>query len=305
MRSCVLCAGQMEQEGDGHKACLKKLFGVTYWPRINFGLQDLALKAQDMAGKLSISGVQAKVSVKLNRKSKELEIVAQQGEIILKPQIDTFPRVPQNENLCMNMALNLGIAVPPHALVQLKDKSWAYVVKRFDRAQNEKFHQEDFCQILGEDNKYKGSLERVGKKLWEISDVPGLDVQLFFERVLFFFMIGNGDAHLKNFSMLYDSQGRMRLSPAYDIACSKLVIPDEEDMALSLNGRKNKITKRDFDHFAEALKIRSDVGYKKILGKKDLIIQFIKESTHLLDEEKTKWLDIAQERARRVASSSD
>lgn len=299
MNYCILCGRNVEGEGNYHKICLKNLFGVNYWPKINLALDEVSIKAQKMVGKMSISGVQAKLSIRLDRASKELEIVAKGGEYILKPQISTFPNIPQNENLCMNIALNLGISVPPHSLIQLKDSSWAYIVKRFDRTNRKKIHQEDFCQILNEENKYRGSLEKIGDKLWKISEVPGLDIQYFFERILFFFIIGNGDAHLKNFSIIYDGKGHIRLSPAYDIVSSKLVIPDEEDFALSMNGKKNKITNKDFKKLAKTLKIRSEVSYRKILGKIGLINNFIEKDSYLSADEKKKLLAIVKERASR------
>lgn len=299
MSRCILCGKNTEKGAGYHQRCLRALFGVKYWPGIDLALNEVSIKAQEMVGKLSISGVQAKLSMRLNTGNRELEVVAKGGEYILKPQIDTFPNIPQNENLCMNIAFNLGIAVPPHSLIQLKDKSWAYIVKRFDRMNGKKLHQEDFSQILGEEDRYKGSLERIGNRLWEISEVPGLDVQLFFERVLFFFIIGNGDAHLKNFSIIYDEGEYIRLSPGYDIVSSKLVIPDEEDFALPMVGKKSKITGRDFDKFAGALRIRSEVSYKNILGKIDVIKNLVTEDSHLLEDEKERLLDIVKERASR------
>ena len=283
------------------KKLIKKLFGTDYLPKINLRLKEVSIAAQKMAGKLSISGVQPKLSLKLNKKKKELEATDMEGEYILKPQTETFPNLPQNEYLCMSIASRLGIDVPPNTLIPLKDKTLAYVVKRVDRIRGEKLHQEDFCQILGEKNKYDGSFERIGKKIKEISDIPGFDAQLFFERVLFFFVIGNGDAHLKNFSITYDKKARKRLSPAYDIVSSKLVIPDEEDLALTLNGKKNNINKNDFKNFAETLKIETKVSYRNILEKIGLINNLIKNSTITLDEKK-KLLNIVKERASRLGS---
>jgi serine/threonine-protein kinase HipA len=299
MNRCILCGKKVEGQDDYHRACLKKLFSVPYWPGIGLTLREVSIEAQKMAGKLSVSGVQPKLSMRLNLATRELEVVTKGGEHILKPQIATFPNIPQNENLCMNIALNLGITVPPHSLVRLKDGSWAYIVKRFDRIEGRKLHQEDFYQILGERDKYSGSLERIGNRLREISEIPGLDVQLFFERILLFFVIGNGDAHLKNFSIIYDENGRIRLSPAYDIVSSKLVIPEEEDLALPMNGKRNRITRKDFDRFAETLKIRTTVSYERILGNPDLIKGLIEDS-QLNTEEKQRLSEIVWERFSRL-----
>jgi serine/threonine-protein kinase HipA len=275
------------------------LFGAEYLPAVDFARVDIPFKAQEMAGKLSISGVQAKLSLKLNRVRKELLVTASGGEYILKPQIETFPDIPENENLCMSIAGRLGVDVPPHALLALKDGSLAYIIKRFDRARGKKIHQEDFFQILGSEDKYKGSLEKIGTRLKEISAVPGLDAQLFFERVLLSFIIGNGDAHLKNFSVIYDDRNQIRLAPAYDIVSSKLVIPDEEDSALTLNGKKNKLTLGDFDALAATLRISAKVPYENILRHTDIIYSFIRNS-RLKENDKNRLREIVKERSGRL-----
>ena len=299
MNRCFFCGKKVEKREMLHFPCLKKLFGVGYLPKVDFSLNEVSLKAQKMAGKVSMSGVQPKFSVRLNRKNREMEIVAEGGEYILKPQTETFPNLPQNENLCMTIASSIGISVPPHTLIRLKDGSWSYIVKRFDRIKGKKIHQEDFLQVLGKEDKYKGSLEEIGKKLKQISEFPGLDIQLFFERTVFFFIIGNGDAHLKNFSIIYDGAGRVKLSSAYDIVSSKLVIPDEEDLALSMNGKKNKITGKDFDALANYLKIPAKISNKKFLDKENLIRNLIKDSI-LEDIEKKRLIDIVSERFSRL-----
>lgn len=283
---------------------MKSIFGVSYWPKITLSLNEITVKAQQMAGKLSISGVQPKLSIWLNRKKKKLEVVAEGGEYILKPQIQAFPSIPQNENLCMDIAEKLGIETPRHCLIRLKDRSWAYIVKRFDRVKGEKIHQEDFFQILGKKDKYSGSVEEVGHKLKEISEFPGLDVQLFFERILFFFIIGNGDAHLKNFSIIYNPEGYIRLSPVYDIVSSKLVMPKEEDFALTINGKRNKITKKDFEQLKQNLNIQSNICYANIIGRIDVINKLIIDSD-LNDDEKKRLMNIVKERSNRISGLED
>ncbi len=253
----------------------KSMFGTTKKPVISFSLPEISLKAQDMVGKLSISGVQPKLSVKFDKRSGELVPAPEGGEYILKPQPQAFPHLPQNEQCCMDIAQALGIDIPGHCLLPLTDGNFAYVVKRFDRQSAQKIHQEDFSQILGKD-KYDGSAEQIGSKLKEISSVPGLDAQLFFERVVLNFLLGNGDAHLKNYSINYYKTTQIRLSPAYDIVSSKLAIPDEkEESALTVNGKKNRLSREDFDAVAEYLQIPVKVRYEKFIGQvshiKDLI----------------------------------
>ena len=190
------------------RSAWRKVFGIDKEPFIDLTLAGVSLKAQEMVGKMSISGVQPKLSVKLADRENDprLEVTGEGGQYILKPQVQAFANLPENEELCMTIAEDIGINVPAHCLVHLKDKSLAYVVRRFDRKGRRKVHQEDFSQILEKDDKYSGSVEEIGRKLKDVSEVPGLDVQLFFERVVFNFLIGNGDAHVKNYSLIYSEE---------------------------------------------------------------------------------------------------
>ena len=288
-----------------HLSCIRKLYGVNYIPQIDLSLDEITIKAQEMAGKLSISGVQAKLSMKFDKKAKKLISVAEGGEYILKPQINTFAEIPENENLCMTIAGQIGIDVPPHALLRLKDGSYAYIVKRFDRINSGKIHQEDFCQILEKTtkDKYNGSMEEIANKLNQISEIPGLDIQHLYERVLFFFIIGNGDAHSKNFSINYTNMNNIRLSPAYDIVSSKLVIPKGEDCALSINGKKNNLKIDDFLSFSDKFNIPKKIT-DNIISKKGLIIDLIKDS-QLSAEYKNKLIEIVSKRYSRLIINKD
>jgi serine/threonine-protein kinase HipA len=274
----------------------QKMFGVSKCPVVDFGLKDISQQAIKMTGKVSISGVQPKLFVNFDEKEHAL-ITADDGEYILKPQTSSFFDVPQNEQCCMDIAEEIGIDVPVHCLLPLKDKSLAYIVKRFDRNKGEKIHQEDFCQILAAKDKYVGSVEQVGRKLKEVSSIPGLDVQLFFERVVFNFLIGNGDAHLKNYSVYYP-EGQIRLTPAYDVVCSRLVIQDH-DSALMINGRDDKLGRKDFDSLAGYFNIPIKVRYDKFIGKLKLMEETVRSS--MLDEEKRgRFIKIIRERYQRL-----
>ena len=275
------------------------MFNTSELPIIDFSLEDVSQKAQKSTGKLSISGVQPKLSMKLDKKNNSLISVAEGGEYILKPQTAAFPNIPENEQCCMDIAAEFKIKVPPHCLLSLKDGSWAYVVKRFDRESGVKIHQEEFYQILESGDKYKGSVEQVGRKLREISMAPGYDVQLLFERVVFNFIIGNGDAHLKNYSIACKDKETIRLTPAYDIVSSKLVIPDEEDSALSINGRKNLLKRDDFDKLAEYLNIPIKIRYEKFDKSLTLMEKIIKNSEIKKDVQE-RFVDIVKERLSRM-----
>ena len=287
-----------------NKKLIKEMFNTSELPIIEFGLQDVSQKAQQMAGKLSISGVQPKLSMKLDRKNNSLISVAEGGEYILKPQTAAFPNIPENEQCCMDIAAEFKIDVPPHCLLPLKDGSLAYIVKRFDRESGMKIHQEEFSQILEAENKYDGSVEQIGRKLKEISTAPGYDVQLFFERVVFNFIIGNGDAHLKNYSIAYKDKETIRLTPVYDIVCSKLLIPGEEDSALSIIGTKNKLKREDFDKLADYLNIPIKVRFEKFEKCLDLMEKIIKNS-EIKKEAQEQFINIIKERLSRMDLAGD
>ena len=200
----------------------------------------------------------------------------------------------------MDIAEKFKIEVPPHCLIPLKDNSLAYIVKRFDREAGKKIHQEDFYQILEADDKYKGSIEQIGKKLREISTAPGYDIQLFFDRVVFNFLIGNGDAHLKNFSISCKDKETIRLSPAYDIVCSKLLIDDEDDTALTINGKKNKLNRNDFNKLADHLSIPLKIRYETFNDSLPIFETTIRESK-LEKETQDKFIIIIKDRLLRIA----
>ena len=148
-------------------------------------------------------------------------------------------------------------------------------------------------------DKYKGSVEQIGRRLKEISSAPGYDVQLLFERIVLYFIIGNGDAHLKNYSISYKDENVIRISPVYDIVCSKLVIVDEEDSAIAINGKKNKLKRGDFDSLAEYFNIPLKVRYEKFENKYEVIRVIIQSSS--IDKEKQKhFLEIIKERLSRL-----
>lgn len=211
-----------------------------------------ATRAQLVAGdappqtRLSISGAQTKVSLRLE--GGRLVPVETGGEFILKP-IPSLPArtpfladVPENERLTMTLAGRyFGIAVPRCSLVLLADGELAYLVERFDRVGGRKLRQEDFCQLLdretgpdGESFKYDGSYEELGRLLRERSADPSADLAELFRRVAFCYALSNGDAHLRNFSLLETPAGAFRLSPAYDLLCTSMHFPGETPLALDL-----------------------------------------------------------------------
>ena len=252
--NCLIC--HKPSVSEYHPKCLRELFGVGWTPKINFTIADLPDKVSQTAGRMSISGVQIKASVKIDEQSKELKIVPQGGTHILKPEPAQYPELPQNENFCMNLAESLKLRVPPHGLLKMADGKLCYVIKRFDRAADGgKIHKEDMAQILGlaPDTKYSGSMETIGKAIKANTGNTYNELYEFFSRVVFSFAIGNGDMHLKNWSLLRPLSAPISLAPCYDFVCSKMYLPSEEDSALTINGKKNKLVRRDFEKLAETI----------------------------------------------------
>ena len=298
--TCGICGKGGGEEKNYHRKCLRALFGKPVLPEIKLSLPDVPLEAQKMAGRMSISGVQPKLIMSLEKG--RLIPVSSGGLYILKPQTEAFRSLPENENICMNIAQGLKIDVPPHGLLELADGTMAYIVKRFDRTTpKDRKRCEDFSQILGLD-KYTGSVEQIGRRLMEVSEFPGIDAQLLFERILLNFLLGNGDAHLKNYSILEDDKGTLRLSPAYDIVCSKLVIPDEEDSALTINGKRNKIARSDFEKLTEYLQIPEKAVtniFKRMSAAKEISGEEVERSI-LKDGDKKMIRDIMEDRYTRI-----
>lgn len=247
---------------------LRSMFGKPILPIIPITLPEISFKAQQLAGKLSISGVQPKLSVRLD--GNKLLPVVRDGQFILKPQTQEFSELPQNEYLCMQMGKKFGINTADCLLLELPDGSLSYLVKRFDRARKGqksiKIHCEDMQQILGGRDKYSGSHEQIAGAILEHCTFAPLELQRLFDLTVFNFVIGNGDAHKKNFSLL-TKDGHISLSPVYDLVSSRTVLPEETDeIALTIGGRKNRLSRRDFEDFAEYIKITTAYTQKRISG---------------------------------------
>jgi serine/threonine-protein kinase HipA len=183
-----------------------------------------------------------------------LEIAPTGGRYILKPEPSRFAFVPQNEHLTMRLAALLGIEVPPCGLVELKDGAIAYLIKRFDRLDDGmKLQVEDFCQLAEKPlrDKYEGSSELCVRILRKFASEPLIEIRKLFRLLLFSWWVSNGDQHLKNFSMLTTLDGVRRLSPAYDLICTRLPIPSDQELALPICGKKSGLVRRSWLDFAE------------------------------------------------------
>lgn len=259
---CLICYKPLTpQETDYHLKCIASVFGLKQMPELDIDEKKLSDYAKKMIGaNIAITGVQPKLSLWLEKTKKNIRftIVDDKSNYIIKPQSETYLSLPENEDLCMHLANELGIEVAIHGLVRLKSKKLAYITKRFDRDETSKISCEDLCQLTETltEHKYRGSYEKIGKTINQYSTQSGLDILHYFQLVLFSFISGNADMHLKNFSMMEKKDGTFCLSPAYDLVSTHLVIKGEpEQMSLSLNGKKNEISRKDFDAFGLNLKL--------------------------------------------------
>ena len=254
--NCLYCYKPLaDGEVDYHKSCARKIFESTTVPVLPYTRANIKELAREIvSASTTVTGVQAKLSLDITRghagEPQRFTIVGLWGRFILKPQTDRFANLPENEDLTMHLAEAAGIKTVPHSLIRFADGELCYITRRVDRTKNgDKIAMEDMCQLserLTED-KYKGSYERIAKLIKQYSAAPLLDVVNFWEVVVFSWLTGNADMHLKNFS-LYRPADNYMLTPAYDLLSTSIVMPeDEEELALTLNGKKKKIKRADFE----------------------------------------------------------
>ncbi len=253
---CLFCYKALsEAEGDYHAACSRKFFGTTVPPLLPYSEDEMyKLGEQLVRSQSAVTGVQPKLSLELEKQKnrqipQRFTIVGLWGSYILKPPFELYPNLPELEDVTMHLASISGIETVPHSLIRLSSGSLAYITKRIDRPAKGKFHMEDMCQLTERltEHKYKGSYEQIGKAILKYSSNPVLDVVNFFEQLVFSYLTGNADMHLKNFSLIKKPEVGWSLSPAYDLVPTALVVEgDTEEMALNLNGKKRKITVNDF-----------------------------------------------------------
>lgn len=213
---------------------------------LEYSAEEQRNEAFNRATKISIKGVQPKLSAKLNISKGKFDLVDSGGRFILKPQHQFFPELPENEDLSMRLAGEIGLEVPLHGLIWSKDNSLTYFIKRFDRkGQNDKVPMEDFAQLAGKsrDTKYNYSMEKVVGLIDTYCTFPAIEKLKLFKMVIFNYLIGNDDMHLKNYSIVTED-GQVRLSPCYDLLNTTIEYrkPDEE-IALPLRGKKKHLTR--------------------------------------------------------------
>ncbi len=317
MGKCLFCYQEIADKEfmkyEFHKSCSKKFFGKNTPPIINYTQSEmLELAEKVVKSQRTVTGVQPKLSLNSKKMTgdsaiERFTIVGLWEKYILKPQTEVYEQLPEIEDLTMHLAELSKIKTVEHSLIRLKSGELAYITKRIDRSKEKKLHMEDMCQLTERltEHKYKGSHEQVAKTIKSFSANPGYDIVNFYELVLFCFLTGNNDMHLKNFSLLKGKDLNYNLCPAYDLVASELVVEgDDEELALNLNGKKKKIKRKDFSIAMKTSGMNDksiENVFKKFEKLQNIWHQFIeesflseefKESYHKMIIDKFKHIDI-------------
>jgi serine/threonine-protein kinase HipA len=307
---CLYCYDPVDIGHDFHEKCSIKFFGTPVPPAIDFSLdqmEELAKKVVERS--VSVPGVQAKLSMTLVKEAKgnsdtQLTVIdAMGGLYIFKPPSDRFPEMPENEHVTMRMAEAYGIRVVPSSLIRLASGELSYITKRIDRTETgEKIHMIDMFQITEAFDKYKSSMEKVGRALDSYSNNTLLDKIFYFELTLFSFFTGNNDMHLKNFSMIESPSGWV-LSPAYDLLNATILNPDEEEeLALTMVGKKKKLKRGHFVQLGEGLGLTDKQiqgAFNRIKSNIPKVIQWLDRS-FLSDNMISAYKEVLEERLGRL-----
>lgn len=242
---------------DFHPACARKIFGMSEAPTMPYtrdNMSDLARKV--IRTSASVTGVQAKMSLDVDRGEKNeparFTIVGLWGKYIFKPQSPKYRCLPELEDLTMKMAEAAGIKTATHSLVRLADGEIGYITRRMDRdSKGNKISMLDMCQLTNRltEHKYFGTYPQLAETIKKYSAAPMLDVQRFWEVVLFCWITGNSDMHCKNFSLLDTGNREYMLAPAYDLLA--VLLADREDteemaMAFTVGGNKTGFGRQTF-----------------------------------------------------------
>lgn len=288
--------------------CKPGFFGTKKLPQVDISkerLEELA-KASIGAG-LTVPGVQKKLSLHLsNKEPSRLTLVGYPAGYILKPQTEDFSQLPEAEDLVMDIADMMGVTTVPHGLLDT-EAGYAYIAKRVDRIDGAMYAMEDFCQLTGRltQDKYRGSYEKCGEIIRKNSSRFGYDLTEFFLRLVVCFVTGNSDMHLKNFSLIETEPGNRvyALSPAYDLLPVNIVMPeDNEETALTLNGKKSNIRRKDFTALADNIGLDRKAADRLIdsaISRKERAQQMCREST-LNDEMKRSLAELIEVRCERL-----
>ncbi|MVM40607.1 type II toxin-antitoxin system HipA family toxin [Spirosoma sp. HMF3257] len=286
------------------------MFGLSQPPVLPYSLATMhELAEQIIRQHSSVTGVQPKLSLDLKPVdgSTRLTLVGLWGRYILKPPYERYPEMPENEDLTMHLASLFGITTVPHTLIRLQTGELAYLTQRIDRTdQGRKRAMEDMCQLAERltADKYKGSMELVARLIRQYSTQAALDMVTLYELVLFCFLTGNADMHLKNFSLWRTSEKIITLTPAYDLLATKLLIPEDlEELALTLNGKKSRFRTDDWLAFGTYLgltdKQRTNV-HQRFRRRLPTVFGWI-EASFLATDTKQAYKQLINDRAQRLS----
>jgi len=265
-RTCPICL--RPSDGKAHAACSQALYGSASPPKLDVGLGDVErLAIERVNRRLALTGVQRKLSLSFAGSDADRRLTiagALGGSHILKPPAPEYPGMPELEHLTMVLARASGLRAADAGLIPLSSGEPAFITRRFDREGARRIHVEDLCQLSGlaTEHRYRSSMEKVGALVRDLATAPGDDALRLFEVTVFSFLVGNSDMHLKNWTLVRDA-GRVVLSPA-DLLPVRLLVDDQEEFALPINGRKNRLEKRDFEALGTHLKI-PDVVVRRTL----------------------------------------
>lgn len=303
---CLYCYEPVEDASDYHGRCSLEFFGTPNPPKIAYSLGQMEELAKNVVERsIAVPGVQPKLSMSLVKAPKgkidtRLTVVdALGGHYIFKPPSDKFPEMPENEHVTMRMAAAYGIQVVPSSLIRLASGELSYITRRIDRKERDaKIHMIDMFQITEAFDKYKSSMEKVGKALANYSSNPLLDLTFFFDLAIFSFLTGNNDMHLKNFSMIESHSGWV-LAPAYDLLNVAIVFPeDSEELALTLVGKKKKLKREHFEQLGEGLGLtpkQINGSFNRMMKNKSRAFDWINRS-FLSEDMKTAYKKVLEER---------
>ena len=303
-KTCLYCYKDLDDtiERGFHEHCSLEFFGTKKAPVLTYSFEQMEELAKNVVERsIAVPGVQPKLSLSfVNEDAGRLTVVgALGGNYILKPPSKDYKEMPQNEHVTMRIAEAFGINTVKSSLIQLQSGELSYITKRIDRTGNgEKIHMLDMFQILEAVDKYKSSMEKIGKALSDYSDDTLLDKLYFFELTIFSYLTGNNDMHLKNFSMI-DKGTKWSLSPAYDLLNVSLANPlDNEELALPIEGKKKRLRKDHFERFGQGLDLNEkqiEGVFKRFIKNKSLSFEWI-DNSFLSDKFKERYKEILEQR---------
>ncbi len=287
---------------EGIKMLSRKLSEFRDFP---YTIQEQLEQARQRSVKMSIQGVQPKLSAVLSLRAHTFQIVDTGGRFILKPQVPQWPEVPQNEDLSMRLAALAGVSVPEHGMVFASDGSLVYFIRRFDRRGNSKIAVEDFGQLAGlsRNTKYDFSMEKIIGIVDRFCTFPAIEKLKLLKLTLVNFLIGNEDAHVKNFSLIKHGV-KVELAPAYDLVNSTIVLNGHAEIALPISGKRNRLTREHFFEYLGQERMRlPETAVRK--AEKEIAAELLRwpeliQRSFLSAEARERYAKILAERAKRL-----